>query len=188
MKHIFLGAAALVLASSALAQNYIGGAIGPSGIDIPCGNGYNQCDDGDTGMKLYGGMAVPGSPLPGLSAELGYINFGEARASSTLLSATLYTRTVEASAFTFAAALRVKFMPTLHGVGRLGLAYVDAQGAGGLARNSSSSELNLYGGLGIEYMLNKQWKVTGTADFTSYDTGAESGSVNLLAVGVQYGF
>jgi len=54
--------------------------------------------------------------------------------------------------------------------------------------SSSKSEMNFYGGLGLEYTLNKQFKLVGSADFTSYDTGHDSGSARLLSIGAQYGF
>lgn len=186
MKHLVLGAVALALSASACAETYVGLALGPSDIDLDC-RYASQCDGGDTGLKLYGGYVLPQSPVPNLALELGYISFGEARAS-TAVSA----RTVEASALTFGGALRLKLAPAFNVVGRLGLAYVDASASGTLGpflvSSSSDSALKLHYGLGLEYAINKQFKVVGSADFTDYDTGAESGSARLLGVGVQYGF
>ena len=138
--------------------------------------------------KFYGGFVLPNHVVPHLALEASYIDFGKARASTSVLSTTLYSRDVEVSALTFDAAFRLPFTPALTGVGRLGLAYVDAKGNGGLTRNSSASNLKLHAGLGLEYAINKQFKVLGSADFTSYDTGAETGSVHLIGVGAQYGF
>lgn len=191
MKRFVLGAAALTLSVAANAQAYIGGSLGPSTLDIDCGF---SCDDGDTGFKIYGGLPLRTSALPSLALEAGYIDFGKARDSVNLLLGSAYHE-LEVSAFTFAAALRAKFTPALSGVGRLGVAYVDAESAVGGAAGpfgvrgtDSSSELNLYFGLGLEYALNKQWKLTGSADFTSYDSGSESGDANLLSIGLQYDF
>jgi OmpA-OmpF porin, OOP family len=190
MKQIILGAAALVLSVSALAEGYIGAAIGPSNVEC----NVSGCDAGDTGFKIYGGYVLPGSPLGGVALELGYIDFGKAKANGAIgpLSASY---TSEVSAVTFAAALRAKFTPALSGVGRLGLAYVDGKGSAtqaigpfGVAGSTSSSDLKLYAGLGIEYAINKQFKVVGSADFTTYETGNESGSARLISVGAQYGF
>jgi len=186
MKHIILGAAALILSAAAHAETYIGGAIGASSIDC----NVSGCDGGDTGFKLYGGYVLPGAPLPGLSLEVGYIDFGKAQANGFGAS-----YSVEATAMTFSAALRAKFTPTLSGVGRLGMAYVEGKGTATvgfvpvyLVGSSSKSEMNFYGGLGLEYTLNKQFKLVGSADFTSYDTGHDSGSARLLSIGAQYGF
>jgi len=178
MKRFVLGAAALALSASAFAADtYIGGALGPSSIDIDCNF---SCEDGDMGVKIYGGIGMPIS--------------GKARDSVSGGGAGAY-HDIEVSALTFGAALRAKFTPALTGVGRLGVAYVDGKstvGASvfsfGASRSESSSEMNLHFGLGLEYALNKQFKLTGAADFTSYDTGNDSGDARLFSVGLQYGF
>jgi hypothetical protein len=111
-----------------------------------------------------------------------YIDFGKANVSIPFVT----VQSIEVSALTFGAAIHPKFTPALSGVARLGVAYVDAKSSGLLA--SSSSKLKLYGGLGLEYSLNKQFKLVGNADFTNYDTGRQSGAAHLLSVGAQYGF
>lgn len=182
MKKILLGALALALSASAFAENYIGATIGSSHIDIDCGLG-TQCDDGDTGFKLYGGFDLSHqAALPGLALEVAYIDFGKANVTIPFLT----VQSIEVSALTFGAAIHPKFTPALSGVARLGVAYVDAKSSGAFA--SSSSNLKVYGGLGLEYSLNKQFKLVGGADFTSYDTGRQSGSAHLLSVGAQYWF
>jgi hypothetical protein len=182
MKHILIGVLALAAAASASAENYIGAALGPSHIDIDC-RGYWSCDSGDTGFKLYGGLDVSRhTSVQGLALEAGYIDFGSAKATTGPIS-----KTVDVSAATFDAALRVHFSPAFSGVGRLGLAYVEGKASDPFGSNSSSN-LKLHGGLGLEYAINRQFKIVGAADFTSYDTGGETGSASLLSVGVQYGF
>jgi OOP family OmpA-OmpF porin len=185
MKQLFLGAAALILSAAAAAETYVGAAIGPSNIEANC-DFTTSCDGSDTGFKIYGGFVLPQSPLAGLALEVGYIDFGTGRATTVFVE-----RTVEATALTMNGALRVKFTPALQGVGRLGLGYVNGKdnGIGVLGINAKSkSNMALYAGLGLEYALNKQVKLTGSADFTSYDTGNQSGSARLISIGAQYGF
>ena len=186
MKHIFLGAAALILSTAVGAETYIGGALGFSEIEANC-DFTTSCDKSDTGFKIYGGYVLPRSPLPNLALEVGYTDFGQAHARTT----SLVDRTVSVTALTFGAAMRLKFTPELNGVGRLGLAYVEGKDNGigvfGLGAKSNS-DMNMYVGLGLEYALNKQWKLTGSADFTSYDTGNQSGSARLMSIGAQYGY
>ncbi|MDO9237007.1 MAG: outer membrane beta-barrel protein [Aquabacterium sp.] len=186
MKQLVCGAAALVLCAAAHAESYVGGVIGSSQIEASCSL-TTECSTNDTGVKIYGGYVLPGAPLPQLALEVAYINFGQARASTT----SFVVRTVDVSALTFGAAMRLKFTPALQGVGRLGVARVNAEdnGAGvfGVGAKSKSG-FELYAGLGLEYALNKQFKLVGTADFSSYDTGNQSGSVHLIGVGAQYGF
>jgi len=187
MKQLVIGAVALALSAAASAENYIGATIGSSNIDFDCGSPAN-CDKSDTGFKLYGGFDLARrASVNGLALEVGYIDFGKGTASVGPARAS-----VEVSALTFAAALRAQFTPALAGVGRLGLAYVEGKSSGSVAGfaagSESSSELKVYAGLGLEYSLNKQFKLVGAADFTSYDTGRTSGSVNLISIGAQYGF
>jgi OOP family OmpA-OmpF porin len=184
MKRIVLAAAALALSAAAQAENYIGATIGPSEIEVNC-DLTTSCESGDTGFKIYGGFGIAGTSLPGLALEVSYVDFGKAKQSYGP-----YSRTVEASALTVGAALHVKFTGALSGVGRLGLAYVNAKGQGGpvVSNSASSSELNPIFGLGLEYAINHQFKLVGNADFSSYDTGKESGSLRLISVGAQMGF
>jgi OOP family OmpA-OmpF porin len=185
MKQLFLGAAALILSAAAGAETYIGAALGPSHIEANC-DVTTSCDNSDTGYKIYGGFVLPQSPLAGLALEVGYIDFGKTSAKTLFVD-----RTVEASGVTFNGALRYKFTPAFHGVGRLGLAYVEGKdnGVGLFGVNAKSkSGIELYGGLGLEYSINKQFKLTGSADFTSYDTGNQSGSARLISVGAQFDF
>ena len=189
MKQLFLGAAALILSAAASAETYIGGAIGSSNIEANC-DLTTSCDKSDTGFKIYGGFVLPQSTVAGLAVEGGYIDFGKANAAYAL---GLITRSTEVSALNVNAALRLTFTPAFHGVGRLGLAYVEGKDSGvnviGLqASSKSQSKIEPYLGLGLEYAINKQFKLTGAADFTSYDTGNDSGSVHLLSIGAQYSF
>lgn len=187
MKQLVIGAVALAMSAAASAENYIGATIGSSNIDFDCGSPAS-CDKGDTGFKLYGGFDVSHrTGIKGLALEVSYIDFGKATASVGPASAS-----VEVSAVTFAAALHGQFTPALAGVARLGLGYVDGKASGSVAGFSlgseSSSELKLYGGLGLEYSLNRQFKLVGAVDFTNYDTGHSSGSASLISIGAQYGF
>lgn len=187
MRKLLIGALALAMSSAVFAENYLGAAIGASNIETDCGSPAS-CDSGDTGFKLYAGFDLAHrASINGLALELGYIDFGKASASFGAARGS-----VEVSAVTFAAALRAHFTPALAGVARLGLGYVDGKASGSVAGFStgseSSSELKLYGGLGLEYTLNKQFKLVGSADFTTYDTGHNSGSASLVSIGAQYGF
>ncbi|MES2091579.1 MAG: outer membrane beta-barrel protein, partial [Pseudomonadota bacterium] len=93
------------------------------------------------------------------------------------------------SALAVNAAIRYKFAPAWTGVGRLGLANVDASTSGpwGLGGQSDSS-INLYFGLGLEYNLNKNLKLVGALDFTEADLGNQSSSLHMISVGAQYSF
>ena len=161
---------------------YVGGALGPSSIDADC-RLSTSCDDSDMGYKFYAGFELPRFPLPRSAVEVSYTDYGQA----TIHYTSLAQRTVSVSAVSFDLALRAQLVPNLGAVGRVGLAYVSAKGRGPVS-NSSDSNLEPHLGLGLEYQLNRQLKLTGGFDFTNYDTGAESGSVHLFSLGLQAGF
>jgi opacity protein-like surface antigen len=162
---------------------YVGGSLGPSTVDPGC----SSCDTGDTGYKVYGGMALRRTSLGDLAVELGYIDFGHSTAGGLLGSESK----VDASALTAAAALRYHFTPRFGVVGRLGLGYVKGKetlSAPLIGNSSSDSTLQPYLGAGVEYAINKQFAVTGAFDYTQFDTSKSDGDAYLLSVGLQYGF
>ncbi len=183
MKHALLALPLALAAHFAHADAYIGGTLGAAHTDISC-SAVSSCDSSDTGVKVYGGVPLALRGLPSLSLELGYIDFGQAKES--VLGQTVGTTTV--SAVTGAAALRANLTSTVQVTGRLGLGYVSGKLDRPVLGSRSGSQLALYGGAGLSFALNRQFKVVADADFTSYDTGNQSGGVHLLSVGLQYGF
>jgi hypothetical protein len=171
----------MTMVGTASAQWYAGGTVGAGNVDTDCcGSG------GGTGFKVYGGYEIANRHVPNLSVEAAYIDFGEASRSGLVSKASL-----GATALTGAAVLRMKFNPAFTGVGRLGLAHVEATASGSVlivGASKSDSSFQPYFGLGLEYRLSPKWKVTGSMDFTSYDLGSESGSVRLIGAGAQYEF
>ena len=68
-----------------------------------------------------------------------------------------------------------------------GLTHTSA-GATGFTPQYLDSSTKLYFGLGVEYALQKNFKVTAGADFTNAEFQGDSGSVRLLSIGAQYDF
>jgi OmpA-OmpF porin, OOP family len=171
----------MTMVGTASAQWYAGGTVGAGNVDTDCcGSG------GGTGFKVYGGYEIPNRHVANLSVEAGYIDFGEASRSGLVSKASL-----SATAWTGAAVLRMKFNPAFTGVGRLGMANVEATASSSVlivGASRSDSSFQPYFGLGLEYRLSPKWKVTGSMDFTTYDLGSESGSVRLIGAGAQYEF
>lgn len=192
MQHTMKAAlAALILSSTAGVARaespwYVGGALGASHLEVDC-RGFSQCDNNDTGVKLHLGHSLPLRGLPGFALEGGYVDFGKAKASTSIVA-----RTTKASAVLFNAAIRPELSGGLRGVLRGGVAVVDASDtvtAGPVgANNGTDNSAHLYLGVGLDYSLSKQLSLTGALDYTSYDTGNQSGSLRLLSVGLQYGF
>ena len=183
MNKIALAAALLALATSASAQlankAYIGGAFGPSHLEADCG--VLSCDSNDTGYKVYAGYKVH----PQIAIEGGYIDFGK----SNINVGSFGVGSIAVDGFLINAAFRHNFTRELNGVARLGVATLDTKlSANVLGRSQTDSSTKLYFGLGAEYALQKNFKVTAGADFTSAEFQGDSGAVRLFSIGAQYDF
>lgn len=174
MKRIALAALLASTVVSASAQVYVGGAFGPSRVNIDCG-GLLNCDSGDTGYKLYGGYKI--NPI--VSLEAAYVDFGKAKFTGGSFGV---------DGFLVNAAFRHSFNREFTGVARLGLAVLDTKLSGPLFINSTDSSTKLYFGLGMEYAIAKNLKATASMDFANAEFQGQSGSVRLLNIGAQYDF
>ena len=174
MKRIALAALLASTVVSASAQVYVGGAFGPSRVNVECG-GLLNCDSSDTGYKFYAGYKV--NPIVALEAA--YVDFGKAKFTGGSFAV---------DGFLLNAALRHNFTRQLNGVARLGVAVLDTKLSGPLFINSSDSSTKLYFGLGLEYAFAKNLKGTASLDFANAEFKGESGSVRMLNVGAQYDF
>lgn len=171
------------LAGGACAQGYVGALMGLTKIDGggECPAGYS-CDTSDTGARVYAGYEL----APGFAVEVGYTDFGKATVQDDTIRGDLRT-----TAYTVLAVLRSEPVNNLSFVGRLGWARVKAKisgSSGSAAGHVSEGNMGLYGGLGLEYAVNKSLKVTAAADFTKSEFDGESYPVRLIALGAQYGF
>jgi len=164
MKKILLAAALAAASTLASAQGYAGALIGMSRFDIDC-MGYD-CDKSDTAFKIYGGYEV----AKDIAIEVGYTDFGKLKVDGV--------GSVEATALSVVGAFRYAFSPEVTGVARLGLGFVSADADFA----ESEDEVNLYAGLGLEYAVNKDFKIVGAIDM------ADNGDAFLFGVGAQVGF
>lgn len=177
-----VAAALAALAGGACAQGYVGALLGLTKIDGgACPDGYS-CDSSDTGAKVYAGYEL----APGLAVEIGYTDFGRATVHDDTLHGDVRT-----TAYTVLAVLRGEVANNVTAVGRLGWARVKAKisaSSGGASGNVSDGNMGLYWGLGVEYAINKSFKITAAADFTKSEFDSESTPVRLIGLGAQYGF
>lgn len=172
MKKILLAAALVASCGVASAQGYAGAVAGISQFSVDCLG--LSCDKSDTAFKVYGGYALS----PELSVEVAYTDFGQIKIGGVAGLA-------EATAWSVVAAYRLSLATDLVGVGRLGLGIVSAEARatnGGLSYRQESSGANLYAGLGLEYAVNKDFKVVGAVDL------ADNGDVYMFGLGAQVGF
>lgn len=194
MKKIALAGLLTAMMATASAQVYVGGVIGQSHINLDCTDYDQGCDRTDTGHKLYVGYKL--NPL--IALEAAYVDFGKGTRSYTgayydgfLLRNTVVQERIEASGALVAAAFRYAAHPQLSLVGRLGLSMLKTKGSSHSVVGTysvSDDSVKPYLGLGVEFALNKNLRITADADFTSAELNGDSGSVRLLGVGVQYAF
>lgn len=184
MKAIKIGllAAVAMMCGSAMAQGYVAFGVGPSHFNLDC-SGATSCDNNDTAFKIVGGYTL-GS---GFSAELGYANFGKARASDPTVSGS-----VKGDGMTLGAAYQYQFNRDWGGAARLGLARMKTTVSGSVAGvgSGSMSETHTapYYGLGVNYMVGKSWKIEGGVDFSKVEASGEKATVRAITIGAGYAF
>lgn len=175
-------AAALLASSGAMAQAYVGGALGLSSLDGACDGADIPCDEDDTGFKIFGGYKF----TPNIAIEGSYVDFGKASASEPGWSAS-----VAATSFGVGVAGFYDFNSVLTGVGRIGLAsnQAKAQGGGlGLSYSESESNVKPYFGLALGFKVARGLRIEGGIDFTSFELEGEDFNARLISVGVRYEF
>ena len=176
-----IASGAALLSTGAMAQAYVGVGAGVSHLNADC-TGTTSCDTSGNSFKLYGGYGF-GS---GLSAELGYIDFGKATFTASGINGSIKTRAV-----LLGLAYRGAFSPDWGGTVRLGLANVktDGNASGGGASGSVSDTTNQpYFGFGVDYALSKNAKLELTADFSRSEIQGNKGDVRAIGIGVRFDF
>lgn len=189
MKQIILTAALLVAAGGASAQAYVGGAIGKSHTNVDT-TGTTSSEVSDTGKKIYAGYGFNQN----IALEVGYIDFGKAEFTGSVYPYGVLKTDLKSKAAYVAGVFRGEFGAGFGGVARLGLANVkttatSTQVATSVTGSLSETSGQALFGLGLEYSITKNFKVTGDVEFTnSADIAGESGTLRLLSVGARYAF
>jgi len=112
-----------------------------------------SCDDKSTGGKVFAGLQL----LPLTALELGYIDFGKAKASGTLSGAST-SPDLSANATYLAFLLRATFFERLTAYGKVGLDYWTASGSLGSASLGTSQSAN---GTSYMYGVGASFKIVG---------------------------
>lgn len=189
MKKIISAVMMTLAVGGASAQGYVEAAFGMTNLDADC-SGTTHCDKDGTGGKIIGGYKF----TPNFALEVGYVNFGKTEASVVYYPYGLIDATFKSTAFYIGGAIRGDFTPSFAGVARLGLANVDTKtelntsnyGAG----STSETKVSALFGLGLEYALTSNLKLTGAVDFTQAANAEdnETATLRLLSVGLKYDF
>lgn len=184
MKKIALALAAMagcLLSTAGNAAGYVGGNVGVGHINVDC-SGADKCDDSSTSFKVVGGYEL----IENLYGELGYADFGEAKASAPGIKTTF-----RASGVMLGLAYQVPFNQNWFGNVRLGAINMEAKGHAdllGVKVSDSESNVKAYFGLGVGYAFTKNLKMVGEADFSRAELEGDEASVRSLSVGVRYDF
>lgn len=172
---------ALLLSGGVMAQGYASFAAGQSQHVDTC-SGVPSCDETGTAFKVVGGYNI--NEVLGL--EIGYLDFGKAKASGFGITAELLV-----SAFTVGGAFKANFTPDFAGHLRLGVASVKTKGtATDNVSRFSASETNAqpYYGFGLSYAFSKEWAVEAGADFSKAELQGGKNDVRAITVGLRASF
>jgi OOP family OmpA-OmpF porin len=185
-------AAASMFSSAAMAQAYVGGAVGTGHVNLDC-DGATSCDNDSTAFKVLGGYNFGN----GLAAELGYISFGKATASDAGLSAE-----AKATGLMLGVAFHAPLANDFGLTGRLGMinmktvpvisVFMKTEITGTVAGvgSASDSETNIkpYFGFAVTYAVAKNLKLEAGADFSRAEYDGEDASVRTLTAGLRFDF
>lgn len=188
MKKIAVAGLLTAMMAAASAQVYVGGAVGQARVNLSCEDFDLGCDKSDTGHKVYAGYKF--NPL--IAIEGAYVNFGKATRGYTE-DGYRVTESFEASGPIVAAAFRYAAHPQLSLVGRVGLSFLSTKFKASapnypFAYSTTDESVQGYVGVGVEFAMTKNLRLTADADFTTAEVMDEKGAVRLLSAGLQYAF
>lgn len=182
-----LGVAAAAFALPAAAQVntssiYVGGSIGQATMDEQC-EGVTagvSCDDKDTAWRILGGYQINRN----FAVELGYHNFGEAKASAAGVEAK-----VKMSAWELVGVGMFPLANQFSVYGKLGLIYGTADGTSNVGVSADESGTGWTWGLGGQFDVMRNLGLR--LEFQQYkDVGGSNGGgdVNVVSVGAIWRF
>jgi opacity protein-like surface antigen len=172
---------ALLLSGGAMAQGYVSFAAGQSKFVDTC-SGISSCDDTGTALKVVGGYSI----AEVFSLELGYLNFGKAKAFAFGANAE-----ASASAVTLGGAFKANFTPDFAVHARLGIASVKTKVTTTSSFfNSSASETKAkaYYGLGLSYAVSREVAVEAGIDASKAELQGAKNDVRAITVGARFSF
>lgn len=183
-----LGASVLGVPSIGMAQGfsmsgpdsgwYVGGSVGQSKIDCDTsGIPGASCDDSDTAFRIFGGYQFNKN----FAAELGYNEFGEAKASAGGVSVT-----GEAKGFDLVAVGILPLNEKFSVFGKLGwhMSDVDVSSNVGVSESESNSDFTY--GIGLQYNFSRNLGVR--AEYQQFKKVGEDTDVDVMSIGVVYKF
>jgi OmpA-OmpF porin, OOP family len=175
-----LTAALFAFATAASAQSYGVLSIGTAKLSVDCA-GTSTCDKTDTAFKIIGGYKFN----PNLAVELGYFDFGKAKATASGIKGEIGNTAVGVGL-----AFHQDLAADWNFVARLGGAQMKTKIRGtltGVASNSDSdNNIVAYGGLGVGYKMTKTVTLGAAWDFSKskYNKQGLDESGNLNAYGL----
>ena len=159
---------AMGMTGSAVAETgfYAGASVGQATIDA-C-DGVVNCDDEDTGWKIFGGWELN----PNIALEAAWVDLGEV--SGTVAGSTV---SGEADGFVFDVRGTLPLNDQFGVFAKVGLIDWEIEGGGAVAGFEDDGTDLMYG-VGAQYMFTEQFGIVGEWEF--YDTEDEA---DLLSIG-----
>lgn len=156
---------------------YIGAGVGLTTMDI-CddlgGLGFTNCDDEDTGIKIFGGYKFN----PNFGVEASWVDLGEVSVAGPGGSAS-----VAVDGFGLAAVGMIPLNERFGVFGKVGLYMWDVSG-GGLATGISDDGSDIMFGAGVNWNLTDRFGLR--AEWERFDIDGDD--VDFLSIGAQLNF
>ncbi len=163
----------LSLPVPALAQGYAGIGLGQTTADFPDCDISPNCDDKDTGFKIFGGYRFNQN----FALEGGYADFGK----STFSIPGFASGTAEATTIFVQAVGMIPINPTVSLLGKAGLHLWDAKENGqilGTPFSVSDDGTDLAFGLGVQFNFSRQFALR--LEWENYDM--DTSDIQVLGV------
>ena len=163
----------LGMTGTALAQNgfYAGASIGQATIDA-C-DGFTDCDDEDTGWKIFGGWEFNRN----VALEAAWVDFGEVSGSIGGSAVS-----VETDGWTLAGKGVLPLTEQFGVFGKFGMIMWDAEGSGA-ASGIDDDGTDLIYGLGAQYLFNDRFVIVGEWEWYDIDN-----DIDLFSIGALFKF
>jgi OOP family OmpA-OmpF porin len=181
--------AALVAASAfstaAMAEGYVGGAIGQSNANYDCA-GTLTCDNTDTAFKVYGGYMF----MPYLGVEGAYFDLGKAKASFFDPGFGNVAGEIKANGFALYAVGAYPIQDFLL-FGKVGAASTKVKvtaAAAGLSASDSETNTDIVWGLGAGYNIGKNFGVRLEWERFRAKFQGEKSDIDMYSLGAHFRF
>ena len=177
---------AVLAASEASAQGFVGGGLGQGKVNLDC-TGTVACDTSASTGKLFAGYRFGNS----LGVELAVVNFGKAK-GAVVFNGVRVNLDIEHQSVALALSSDLALSPNWSLISRLGIASNkgSAKGsAGGISATENKTSVAPYASIGVAYAVTPSTSIEGAFDATTFkDPSSDRYGAYFAGIAVKFSF